>query len=144
MSVTVFGAGRLARGSLSLFSQLGCGSSFSYCHHYGSKCLRRGPLIRIRTLTGTPSSSRRLTPPSSKSGKVLRDVPKQKSKFQTMISNFLGPKPMPERYTAAWYGEMLLICTVFAITGSSTMVLVSGFKKISVLGDLFVWICNCK
>jgi hypothetical protein len=32
---------------------------------------------------------------------------------------------MPERNTAAWYREMLLICTVFGITGSSTMLLVS-------------------
>ncbi len=45
------------------------------------------------------------------------------SKFWT---SFLGPKPMPERWSAAWYREMVLICTVFAITGSSTMVLVSG------------------
>ncbi|CAJ1925808.1 unnamed protein product [Cylindrotheca closterium] len=37
---------------------------------------------------------------------------------------FIGPKPMPERWTAAWYREVTLICTVFAITGSSTMVLV--------------------
>mmetsp|Transcript_15827 Transcript_15827/g.32725 ORF Transcript_15827/g.32725 Transcript_15827/m.32725 type:complete len:219 (-) Transcript_15827:66-722(-) len=38
--------------------------------------------------------------------------------------SFLGPKPMPERWSAAWYREMVLVCTVFAITGSSTMVLV--------------------
>jgi hypothetical protein len=39
----------------------------------------------------------------------------------TMWQRFLGPKPMPERHTAAWYREMLLICTVFGITGSTTM-----------------------
>jgi len=38
--------------------------------------------------------------------------------------SFSGPKPMPERWTAKWYREMVLICTVFAITGSSTMLLV--------------------
>lgn len=43
----------------------------------------------------------------------------------TFWKSFLGPKPMPERWSAAWYREMVLICTVFAITGSSTMVLVS-------------------
>ena len=39
----------------------------------------------------------------------------------TMLQRFLAPKPMPKRYTFAWYREMVLICTVFAITGSSTM-----------------------
>jgi hypothetical protein len=39
----------------------------------------------------------------------------------TMWQRFLAPKPMPERHTAAWYRELLLICTVFGITGSSTM-----------------------
>jgi len=34
-------------------------------------------------------------------------------------------KEMPERGTMQWYKEMVLICTVFGITGSSTMVLVS-------------------
>uniref|UniRef100_A0A7S0BUS4 DUF6787 domain-containing protein n=1 Tax=Proboscia inermis TaxID=420281 RepID=A0A7S0BUS4_9STRA len=33
-------------------------------------------------------------------------------------------KEMPERGTMQWYKEMVLICTVFGITGSSTMVLV--------------------
>jgi hypothetical protein len=39
----------------------------------------------------------------------------------TMWQRFLAPKLMPERHTFAWYREVLLICTVFAITGSSTM-----------------------
>lgn len=37
---------------------------------------------------------------------------------------FLGAKEMPPRWTLSWYREMVLICTVFAITGSSTMILV--------------------
>lgn len=40
----------------------------------------------------------------------------------TFWQKFLGPKPMPQRYTASWFREILLICTVFAITGSTTMV----------------------
>lgn len=31
---------------------------------------------------------------------------------------------MPPRNTMKWYGEMILLCTVFGITGSSTMFLV--------------------
>lgn len=43
---------------------------------------------------------------------------------------FLAPKPMPERQTAAWYRELLLICTVFGITGSSTMLVRSAGRSI--------------
>lgn len=47
------------------------------------------------------------------------------SSFPQFWKSYLQPKPMPERWSAAWYREMVLVCTVFAITGSSTMVLVS-------------------
>ena len=40
----------------------------------------------------------------------------------TIWQKFLAPKPMPERYSALWYREIVLICTVFAITGSTTMI----------------------
>jgi hypothetical protein len=39
----------------------------------------------------------------------------------TIWQKFLAPKPMPERHSASWYREIVLICTVFAITGSTTM-----------------------
>jgi hypothetical protein len=42
----------------------------------------------------------------------------------TILRNFLAHKEMPPRYTFQWYREMLLICTVFGITGTSTMILV--------------------
>ena len=118
MSVAAFGAGRLAGLSLSSGSRgFVVGSPF-----YGRlQC----PIGR-RTL----ASSGRPSPP--KFEKVLRVTPKQKETGQSMLSNFLGPKPMPEKNTAAWYGEMLLICTVFAITGSSTMVLVSKGFPVSI------------
>jgi len=45
-------------------------------------------------------------------------------KKKTMIQRFLEPKEMPERHTGAWYREVILICTVFAITGTSTMLFV--------------------
>ena len=47
-----------------------------------------------------------------------------KNAEQTFLQRFLGPKDIPPRGTIGWYGEMLLICTVFAITGTSTMMLV--------------------
>lgn len=46
------------------------------------------------------------------------------SSFSKFWKSYLQPKPMPDRLSAAWYREMALICTVFAITGSSTMVVV--------------------
>ena len=51
----------------------------------------------------------------------------------SFFERFLGPKPMPERYSFAWYKEVALICTVFGITGSSTMILVRPAVK-DVLG----------
>mmetsp|Transcript_9808 Transcript_9808/g.22095 ORF Transcript_9808/g.22095 Transcript_9808/m.22095 type:complete len:224 (-) Transcript_9808:284-955(-) len=42
----------------------------------------------------------------------------------TFLERFFATKPMPPRNTPRWYGEMALICTVFGITGSSTMFLV--------------------
>lgn len=44
----------------------------------------------------------------------------------TFLQRFLAPKDMPPRGTFAWYREMVLICTVFAITGTSTMMLVGS------------------
>lgn len=40
---------------------------------------------------------------------------------KSWLARFFGPKPMPQRGTLEWYREMVLICTVFGITGSSTM-----------------------
>jgi hypothetical protein len=45
---------------------------------------------------------------------------------------------MPPRHTGAWYREMVLICTVFAVTGSSTMVLV---RALCALCALCVCVC---
>ena len=50
-------------------------------------------------------------------GKVVEQATQQ-----TWLQRFLE---MPERNTPRWYREMGLLCTVFAITGSSTMFLVS-------------------
>ena len=42
----------------------------------------------------------------------------------TFFQRWMAPKEMPQKGTLSWYGEMVLLCTVFAITGTSTMVLV--------------------
>ena len=49
---------------------------------------------------------------------------KPSSTNQTFLQRWMAPKEMPPRWTLRWYGEMVLICTVFGITGTSTMVLV--------------------
>jgi hypothetical protein len=60
---------------------------------------------------------------------TAKDTHKQKQRTATAVdgwraawNRFLAPKPMPPRNTLAWYKEMALICTVFAVTGTSTMV----------------------
>mmetsp|Transcript_18865 Transcript_18865/g.21616 ORF Transcript_18865/g.21616 Transcript_18865/m.21616 type:complete len:213 (-) Transcript_18865:25-663(-) len=55
--------------------------------------------------------------------KTVEKASKQINK-STFLQRFLGPKEMPEKGTFQWYREMCLLCTVFAITGSSTMFLV--------------------
>lgn len=57
--------------------------------------------------------------------KEVSNETNESSGLTQMWNRFIGPKEMPPRWTAAWYREMVLVCTVFAITGSSTMVLVS-------------------
>jgi hypothetical protein len=46
------------------------------------------------------------------------------SSFTKFLNWYLAEKTMPPRWTLPWYREMVLICSVFAVTGSSTMILV--------------------
>jgi hypothetical protein len=50
--------------------------------------------------------------------------PPSTSTSTTFLQRFIGPKPMPPQNTFQWYVEMTLLCTVFAISGTTTMVLV--------------------
>ncbi len=54
----------------------------------------------------------------------LKDDATTTKQSTTFLERFLAPKPMPPRNTPKWYAEMMLICTVFGITGSTTMVVV--------------------
>jgi len=67
---------------------------------------------------GVSQTTDRMAGESSKSAGTA----KEDGGLKGWLQWFLGPKPMPERHTFAWYREVTLICTVFAITGSSTMV----------------------
>eukprot|EP00934_Nitzschia_sp_Nitz4_P005544 Nitzschia sp. Nitz4//scaffold128_size63911//46437//47097//NITZ4_006225-RA/size63911-snap-gene-0.60-mRNA-1//1//CDS//3329534850//5534//frame0 len=82
---------------------------------------------RIRRFSQVPPSTPPPTPkpPTSSSASSAES----QSSLSQMWAKFVGPKVMPERYTFAWYREMVLICTVFAITGSSTMLLVRPAVK---------------
>ena len=82
-----------------------------------------------RHLTSTFGKKKKTTAESSEgvsssSSTTAASKTKIATSFQRMLNDFLGAKPMPPRWTLAWYKEVTLICTVFAITGSSTMVLV--------------------
>jgi len=72
-----------------------------------------------------PSSSATANATSgSGSGKTTNFNVNNNTATRSFMDRFLGPKEMPEKGTFAWYREMVLICTVFAITGSSTMIMV--------------------
>ena len=63
-----------------------------------------------------------------KSAKTVRQseaVTGGKQQKKSFLSQWIAPREMPPRGTLTWYGEMCLICTVFAVTGTSTMVMVS-------------------
>eukprot|EP00537_Pseudo-nitzschia_pungens_P013301 CAMPEP_0172395302 /NCGR_PEP_ID=MMETSP1061-20121228/18794_1 /TAXON_ID=37318 /ORGANISM="Pseudo-nitzschia pungens, Strain cf. pungens" /LENGTH=173 /DNA_ID=CAMNT_0013126829 /DNA_START=261 /DNA_END=779 /DNA_ORIENTATION=+ len=77
----------------------------------GGKLKTKGESKSVKDAVGTGK-----TQPSSSSS--------SSSSSSDFWKSFLAPKPMPDRWSAAWYREMVLICTVFAITGTSTMVLV--------------------
>lgn len=58
--------------------------------------------------------------PNESIGESVKTAEKQ----STFLQRYMAHKEIPPRNTAKWYFEMVLICTVFAITGTSTMVLV--------------------
>jgi hypothetical protein len=75
----------------------------------------------VKSPKGKPNSMKEAV----KSGMKESTSTPPPSSFSQFWKSYLQPKAMPERWSAAWYREMALVCTVFAITGSSTMVLVS-------------------
>ena len=47
-----------------------------------------------------------------------------KMKTDTFWARWTAPKPLPERWTPAWYLEMAYVSLIFGCTGTSTMYLV--------------------
>ena len=58
------------------------------------------------------------------------------SSLKSWWQRYTAPKVIPERGTFAWYREMALICTVFGITGTSSMVVRFDCAFQSLLGNL--------
>ena len=96
------------------------------------------------SLVSSPSQpsrqSRKFTTQGSNNTSNSTNSTTNSTRFQQMLQNFLGPKPMPPRWTLAWYREVTLICTVFAITGTSTMVLVSN----TFVSFIFIFCLSCR
>lgn len=98
--------------------------------------LERGLALGVQSISS--SSSRSLFPSNHKTAKLvqrrlasnLKNEGKTTSDGNlnkaepTFLQRWMAPKEIPPRGTMKWYREMTLICTVFAITGTSTMVLV--------------------
>ena len=97
------------------------------CHPLTSRILCNMRSIQKPTGRRLMSSGKTKTKGESKPMKDVVGPAKGESSSSSsqFWNSFFAPKPMPDRWSSAWYREMLLICTVFAITGSSTMVLVS-------------------
>ncbi len=85
---------------------------------HGSPSSRYAP-NNVRRWNSSSNSNNKLPPSNTTGSSTNTETTKQ-----TFLERFLAPKPMPPRWTPKWYGEMVLICTVFGITGTSTMVLV--------------------
>lgn len=77
-------------------------------------------IVGRRLLTSTPKE-----PVKESIAQEVKVSTESASGISGVWQRFTGPKEMPPRWTLPWYGEMVLICTVFAITGTSTMILVS-------------------
>merc|ERR1712150_66608 len=71
------------------------------------------------------ATRRKFSQGCSKVNEGGKGIGKEPHSEKTFMQKFLGPKEMPKRGTFQWYREMSLLCTVFAITGTSTMFLVS-------------------
>ena len=98
------------------------------------RCLSQKTPASTPTSTSTSASTSSSTTTTSTTTTTNATTTGQTNPTQqSWVQWFLGPKEMPPRGTATWYREITLICTVFAITGTSTMFLVSCFVA-------FVWI----
>ena len=64
----------------------------------------------------------------------------QQVKQLSFLQRWMGPKEIPPRWTLPWYGEMTLICTVFAIAGSSTMFMASDHVLFLIKKTSFMFI----
>lgn len=104
-------------------------------------------------LTSSAQRVPRAIPPiycqSPGSGKTARRCLVSTSKpttggWRASLDRFLAAKEMPPRNTFAWYREMLLICTVFAITGSSTMIVSLWLLAVLVNGEVSIFCCVSK
>ena len=94
----------------------------------GGQCwLTRWETTTLRSATRRFLTTNNKTGSSAKTSAEIGEAEGGASMAQ-MWKRFIGPKEMPPRGTFAWYREMVLVCTVFAITGSSTMVLVRNLK----------------
>lgn len=122
--------------SRNLFTRGGGGISYYFFNnakqHHSLACTNSGKTFHRRWVNNGSSNSNASGTNKVKNGvveageSVQPTLPTSTSttSTSTFLQRFLGPKPMPPQNTFRWYIEMTLLCTVFAISGTSTMVLV--------------------
>jgi len=99
-------------------------SSLSMVPTSSSTALRAGA-----TLVKNPSYSLvvKRTIVDSYNERILRSHLQQGSRLPAWLSRFLAEKPTFPRYTGRWWWEKIVMCVVFAITGSTTAFFVRPF-----------------
>mmetsp|Transcript_23046 Transcript_23046/g.41590 ORF Transcript_23046/g.41590 Transcript_23046/m.41590 type:complete len:243 (-) Transcript_23046:215-943(-) len=85
-------------------------------NYYGTRCRN------MTTSSSKPKGGEGIKA-TSKNGAAAESSSSSGSSM-SFLQRWMAPKEIPPRWTPKWYGEMALLCTVFAITGTSTMVLV--------------------
>jgi len=107
---------------------------YQYCRQQNSTFLQKASNTaqqqQLRTIsTKIPKGRKIFLRPTKIKRKVGRKTrptikPEESSPDVSKLTaweQWLAPRTMPPRKTSDWYLEMALVCTVFAITGSSTM-----------------------
>lgn len=117
MLLSSFSSSMLPSRHLLRFSTSTISSSYGTFARAQSASLRSSPRQGV---TGRFTNARRRALSGERSSGDKPEIPTP----STFMERFLATKPMPPRNTPRWYAEMVLLCTVFGITGSSTMFLV--------------------
>jgi len=97
-----------------------------------------GAFLALTRTFASGSSQQQNGPKSNSEEKRKQSQTDSQSRFWRWYANWTRERPPLQRFSAAWWAEQALICTVFAITGSSAMFFVRPLVT-DVLGMKGTW-----